>query len=836
MIWQVNLASTTKIHGASKSALQLEGDRARSALSISNAKGDRNNNTLAVTVNNNGATLAPVSDFDKMDVFVFYDSAAQPPVRLTYTATNPPPAGQWTKTSLSGSFEPDIWNPTEDLSILATLVGASCAPGTVTVGFPNGITDTSPFVCVGLDLTFHSETTNINGTTYYTLKSETPADGTASTVSVVFPEATTGRRAPTSNAGKFVFPLTGVNVIPAANWDLTYRVKRDKVNAGWTWFTNAVDISIGAMGAWTDIDLSSNVPPEATGVVVEVVNTNQNNDYTGVVRAKQDVRDYMSNASFQEIYRRTHRWQIVKLDSSRVIQGHVSSLNVDFKLLGYTIGSDPAYLMNGPLSGTMDIRVSTGNDDAEECLTDNSVITDSTDLDFVEDNTDCSGNPQELGMRFQSIPIPPGSTITNAYIMFWADANDSGATNLTFYGEAIDDATGFSTTASDITNRTKTAASVAWNSVPTWSKNNSYQSVDLSTIIQEIIDRSGWATNNDLVVIANGSGTRVADSFEGSSLDAPLLHVEYLENVSNPPDISPAVLNIWTTIDVSNWVSANADGVILLVDSQATGQKDYRIRTPGSDEQAENLINNFGNTLFFVGLNTLRHFEAYIADATTKIYLIGETKGSVGYYATEILTADPATGSWQEMDADDYGIPTAASGLILHFDGQDASSDDIGFRHGGSTDDWNKGIFNATHYQAAIGLRSPDNVWEEYMSNTGVEVWITGYTRSINLDVVTNVDIIVRKADNTIRLVGGNPYILSAVAPTTNIDTDTWQTQTITFAFPGYTVVDPTDYLEIDIYAEATSNLSGETISVDFRIDDPALATADQMRVVEVVP
>ncbi len=56
IIWQVNLASSAKIHGASKDALQLEGDRARTVPSITTAKGDRNNNTLAVTVHNNGAT------------------------------------------------------------------------------------------------------------------------------------------------------------------------------------------------------------------------------------------------------------------------------------------------------------------------------------------------------------------------------------------------------------------------------------------------------------------------------------------------------------------------------------------------------------------------------------------------------------------------------------------------------------------------------------------------------------------------------------------------------------------------------------------------------------
>ena len=97
MIWRVNLAGTTLIHGASKDALHLEGERARTVPSITTAKGDRNNNTLAVTVNNGGATSTSLSDFDKMDVVVLYDSTAQPPVRLTYTATNPPPAGQWTK-------------------------------------------------------------------------------------------------------------------------------------------------------------------------------------------------------------------------------------------------------------------------------------------------------------------------------------------------------------------------------------------------------------------------------------------------------------------------------------------------------------------------------------------------------------------------------------------------------------------------------------------------------------------------------------------------------------------------------------------------------------------
>ena len=232
------------------------------------------------------------------------------------------------------------------------MVGAECAPVTVTVGFPNEVTDTSPFICAGLDLTLHSETVDINGTTYYALKSETPADGTASTVSVVFNAGTTGRQSPTSNTGRFIFPLTRVSAIPAANWDLTYRVKRDKVNGGWTWFTHAVDTSLSSTGSWADIDLSGSVLVGATEVVVEMVNTAAAVAHNGVLRFKEDIIDYMSNPNFGEIYDATHRWQVVKLNSSREIQGQISDTDINFKLMGYTIGSDPVFFPNDPIDIT----------------------------------------------------------------------------------------------------------------------------------------------------------------------------------------------------------------------------------------------------------------------------------------------------------------------------------------------------------------------------------------------------------------------------------------------------------------------------------------------------
>ena len=65
----------------------------------------------------------------------------------------------------------------------------------------------------------------------------------------------------------------------------------------------------------------------------------------GVLRGKEDSRDYMSNPYYGAVLVEVdhHRWQMVKIDSNRLIQGHITSPIIDFKLIGYTIGADPSF-------------------------------------------------------------------------------------------------------------------------------------------------------------------------------------------------------------------------------------------------------------------------------------------------------------------------------------------------------------------------------------------------------------------------------------------------------------------------------------------------------------
>ena len=48
---------------------------------------------------------------------------------------------------------------------------------------------------------------------------------------------------------------------------------------------------------------------------------------------------------------------------------------------------------------------------------------------------------------------------------------------------------------------------------------------NLSAVLQEIINRPGWASGNALALIITGSGKRTAEAFEGAR--APVLHIEF---------------------------------------------------------------------------------------------------------------------------------------------------------------------------------------------------------------------------------------------------------------------------------------------------------------------
>ncbi|MBA1143047.1 hypothetical protein [Mesorhizobium neociceri] len=178
-------------------------------------------------------------------------------------------------------------------------------------------------------------------------------------------------------------------------------------------------------------------------------------------------------------------------------------------------------------------RVASAGDDVEQKGS-GAISTNTNDLELGYD----SSTRQTVGIRFTGIDIPQGAIITSAYIQFQANEVKTGATSLLIKGEDGDDASAFTSVSFNVSSRATTDASAAWTPDP-WTTVGAHglaeRSPDLSTIVQEIVNRSGWAALNDMAFIVTGTGTRTADSYEYSPTGAPLLHIEYLLPASGAP-------------------------------------------------------------------------------------------------------------------------------------------------------------------------------------------------------------------------------------------------------------------------------------------------------------
>jgi predicted metal-dependent phosphoesterase TrpH len=193
-----------------------------------------------------------------------------------------------------------------------------------------------------------------------------------------------------------------------------------------------------------------------------------------------------------------------------------------------TTSADVSITVNAPvLPQIFEKRIIVGTDDAEEYNA-GTMLLNSDDIELVYD-TKTTGN-QKVGLRFQGITIPKGATITNAYIRFTTDEIKTGTTSLLIQGQNADNAATFTTAKKNISGRTKTAAFVSW-SPSGWSSAGASGTLqttpELKSIIQEIINRSGWASGNSMAFIISGTGTRTAVAFETSPAGSAMLHIEW---------------------------------------------------------------------------------------------------------------------------------------------------------------------------------------------------------------------------------------------------------------------------------------------------------------------
>lgn len=186
--------------------------------------------------------------------------------------------------------------------------------------------------------------------------------------------------------------------------------------------------------------------------------------------------------------------------------------------------------------------------------------------------------------RFAALTIPKNTVISSAYLRVSAYVSGTGSSSFTIAGEAYDNTSAFNYTPY-IGARTITSATVAWSVPSAWAEDGTYTSPNIKSIVQEIVNRSGWSSGNAIAIqlrnAASSGGYQLiysklgADTYGGTpaqlivefaGTDVPdgVKSQYYIPGATNSPSQFPLYLNNPTMYypDASGglcWASANTD-------------------------------------------------------------------------------------------------------------------------------------------------------------------------------------------------------------------------------------------------------------------------------------
>ncbi len=172
----------------------------------------------------------------------------------------------------------------------------------------------------------------------------------------------------------------------------------------------------------------------------------------------------------------------------------------------------PAEDVVGVAGSALTIDIATGSDDFESHK-----ASASADLEFGKGG-------QTVGLRFDASDIDTDAEIESAYFVFQAAETSKGKAHFEIEVEASADARTY-TKADAPDDRTYLADDIDWNPGQ-WQQGKVYKSADVSDLIRAVLEEGGAEALEALAFRISGSGTRVAEAFEGDG-DGPSLVVNY---------------------------------------------------------------------------------------------------------------------------------------------------------------------------------------------------------------------------------------------------------------------------------------------------------------------
>ncbi len=158
-----------------------------------------------------------------------------------------------------------------------------------------------------------------------------------------------------------------------------------------------------------------------------------------------------------------------------------------------------------------------------------------------------NGGDITSGFRFNNIQIPRNANIERAYIHFTVDGTYTAGIQAQIYGEASSNPLTYSLS-SPPTNRLTTFNSALWRITDQWEFRELRDTPDISSVIQEIINRPDWISGRPISIIIKNAGSGSSEhrrviGFERVSFDPSLsttqLVITYNTNPTPTPTATP---------------------------------------------------------------------------------------------------------------------------------------------------------------------------------------------------------------------------------------------------------------------------------------------------------
>jgi len=181
---------------------------------------------------------------------------------------------------------------------------------------------------------------------------------------------------------------------------------------------------------------------------------------------------------------------------------------------------------------TINLQVGASGDDAHERR--NSSAADITNVILTLRNSFTLSRIRDMGARFNSVGIGQADTIDSATWSLFVDSTANDDPDTVIHAEDVDDAAIFIASDGSVSNRVPTTASVTWEAVNigTGFKNGG----EVKALIQEVVDRGSWVSNNDLVMLSFPDNAEDAilliRSYDNEPTEAPKLDITFTAVVS----------------------------------------------------------------------------------------------------------------------------------------------------------------------------------------------------------------------------------------------------------------------------------------------------------------